>query len=170
MKWNTKKIVFMGLMVSMSIILTRLLSFMVGPTIRISFGDVPIILSGIVFGPVAGAITGIAADLVGYLLRSEGGFFFGFTLSAALTGFIPGLFFLRQKGEKYSLVKLIIIVVVQTILVSLTLNTFWLVIMYGQGFWAILPNRIIARAIIAPLEVLFLVIILRALNRYRTSH
>ncbi len=169
MKWQTRTIVFMGLLISMSIILTRGFGFMVGPTIRISFGDVPIMLAGILFGPLAGAITGIGADLVGFMLRSQGGFFIGFTLSAALTGLIPGLIFMGHKTEKYSLVKIILSVLLVNLLISLTLNTTWLIIMYSKGFWAIFPGRVITRAIITPLEIAFLTIILRTLKKTETQ-
>ena len=169
MKWNTRTMIFMGLMVAMSIILTRILAVPIGETIRISFGDVPIILAGILFGPLAGAVTGAAADIVGVMLKSQGGFFIGFTLSSALTGFIPGLFFLRRKAEKVSLGKIILIVTLITVFISLILNTYWLTILVGKGFFVILTPRLLVRAIIAPLEVIFLAIILRAWDKYRTS-
>lgn len=165
MKWKTRTIVFMGLLAAMSIILTRLFGFMIGPTIRVSFGDVPIILSGILFGPIAGAITGITADLVGMMLRAHGGFFIGFTISAALTGFIPGLFFLKEREGRYPLSKIILSSVTVNIIVSLVLNTLWLVIMYDKGLFVILPGRVITRLVIVPLEIIFLATILRALNK-----
>ena len=68
-------------------------------TVRLSFGEIPIMLAGILFGPFAGALTGIAADLLGYMINSAGlAYFPGFTLSAALIGFIPGL--LLKNSEK----------------------------------------------------------------------
>lgn len=165
MKWKTRTIVFMGLLAAMSIILTRLFGFMIVPTIRVSFGDVPIILSGILFGPLAGAVTGITADLVGVMLRSQGGFFIGFTLSAALTGLIPGLFFRNNRDGKYPLSKIILSSITVNIVVSLVLNTLWLVIMYNKGLFVILPGRLLARLVIVPLEIFFLATILRALKR-----
>lgn len=170
MKFNTRTVVFMGLLVGMSLVLTRLLGFLILPTVRISFGDVPIILAGILYGPLAGLITGAAADVIGVLLKPEGGFFLGFTISSALTGLIPGLFFWRHTGSKYSPVKVILIVLLITVFVSLLLNTYWLTFLVGKGFWVILPTRLLARAIIAPLEAILLIAILRALEKYRTSH
>ncbi|MCK4260284.1 MAG: folate family ECF transporter S component [Halanaerobiales bacterium] len=167
MKWQTRTLIFMGLLISMSIILTRFFGFMIGPTIRISFGNVPIILAGILFGPLAGAITGIGADLIGIMLRSQGGFFIGFTISAGLTGLIPGIIFIGRKNTKtkHSLIKIAISVILVNIVVSLTLNTIWLIIMYSKGFWAIFPARVLARLIIAPLEIFFITILLRTLAK-----
>jgi ECF transporter S component (folate family) len=38
---------------------------------RITFENLPIILSGMLFGPVTGALVGIASDLISYLLSSQ---------------------------------------------------------------------------------------------------
>jgi ECF transporter S component (folate family) len=147
----------MALMATVSIILTRFFSFMLlNNTIRISFGDVPIILAGIFLGPVAGAVTGVVSDLLGILIRAQGGFFPGFTLSAALTGFIPGLFFMNYKLESNLLVRIISAVLITDIIVSLGLNTLWLSIMFGKAFLVLLPARLIARAIITPTEMFFI--------------
>lgn len=169
MKWQLKTVVFMGLLVSMSVILTRFFGVMIGNTIRISFGGVPIIIAGILFGPLAGAITGIAADLIGVMVRSMGGYFIGFTISAALVGYIPGLFFLNQKTDEYPLSKIILSVLTVEILVHLIINTIWLIVMYNRGFLVIFPSRLLTRVIIIPFEVIFLTIILRALKIYRSK-
>ena len=64
-----------------------------GGLFRVTFENIPIILSGIVFGPVVGGMVGIATDLVSYLLSPQtyppnlvvtfGAFLIGF-----LSGFI----------------------------------------------------------------------------------
>ena len=64
-KQNTKTTVLAGLMIAMSIILTRLLSINISNEIRISFGNFPILLSGFLFGPIIGAVVGFSADFVG---------------------------------------------------------------------------------------------------------
>ena len=146
----------MALMAAISIILTRFFSIMLlNNTIRISFGDVPLILAGIILGPVAGAVTGVVSDLLGVLIRAQGGFFPGFTLSAALTGLIPGLFFMNHKLEENYLVRIIAAILVTDIIVSLGLNTLWLSIMFGDAFLAVLPARLMARAIITPAQMFF---------------
>lgn len=165
-RWNAKVVVYLGLLVALNIILTRVFGFYIGPTIRISFGGIPLMLAGILFGPIAGAVAGIAADFVGIMIRNVGGFFIGFTLSAALVGFIPGLIFQRNRGKKkYSLPKLITAVILKTVIVGLTLNTLWLVIMYDKGFLAIFPGRVLARLIMAPIEIFVLSIILRTFDK-----
>lgn len=164
MKWKVRTLILLALLVSLGVILTRF-SVMVLPSVRIGFRDVPIILAGILFGPIAGMVTGIAADLIGFLVSSTGGFFYGFTISAALVGLIPGLVFKGEQSGKYPFIKIILAVVLVEFGVSLFLNTYWLTVMLGKAFWALLPARVMARLIITPLEVLILTALLRALRK-----
>ena len=161
---STSSIVIAGLMAAISIILTRFFSIMVlGDTLRLSFGDMPIELAGILLGPIVGALTGIVADLAGFMMRSTGGFFPGFTLSAALTGLIPGLIFWGNK-DRYPLWKVIVAIVAVNLIVCLGLNTLWLTIMYKKGFMILLPSRIIARAIIAPIDIAVIYLLLQKIR------
>jgi len=74
------------------------------PALKINFSTIPIMLSGILFGPIAGFMTGGVADVIGYIINPQGGPFFpGFTLSTALTGMIPGLVY--KLITKYKKVK-----------------------------------------------------------------
>lgn len=163
-KLSTSSIVIAGLMAAISIILTRFLSIMIaGDTVRLSFGEMPIELAGILLGPVVGALTGIVADLAGFMMRTTGGYFPGFTLSAALAGLIPGLIFMGSRG-KYPLWKVIIAIVAVNLIVLLGLNTLWLTIMYKKGFMILLPSRIIARAIIAPIDIAVIYLLLQKIR------
>ncbi len=95
---STRALVTISLLTSISIILARVMGIMVPvagfPALKINFSTIPIMLSGILFGPVAGFMTGGVADVIGYLINPQGGPFFpGFTLTTALTGMIPGLIY-----------------------------------------------------------------------------
>lgn len=97
-KLSTKVLVKAGFLATVSIVLTRFFSLMIPlgglPALRVGFGSIPLIMAGMMFGPVVGGITGIVADVVGYMINPMGGTFFpGFTLTAALYGIISGLLF-----------------------------------------------------------------------------
>lgn len=98
-RWMTTPVlVKASLLAGLSIIFTRVFSFMIPlaglPALRIGFGGLPIMISGILFGPLVGGVVGLVADLIGFLLNPMGGTYFpGFTISAALTGIIPGLIY-----------------------------------------------------------------------------
>ncbi|MDD2482039.1 MAG: folate family ECF transporter S component [Lutispora sp.] len=159
---TTSSMAIGGLLAGMSIILTRFFAiYLVGGSVRLSFGDIPILLSGIMLGPVTGGLTGAIADLAGMMMFGGGGgpYFPGFTLSAMLVGVIPGLIFHKTKTD-YSLWKIVLTISITSLLVSLGLGTLWLTILLKKGFWLLLPARIIARSIMAPIEVAVLYLIL----------
>ena len=89
---NPRALCLAGLLAAMSLILGKFLQI---PTpfaefVRISFENLPIILAGLVLGPLAGAMTGAVADLVGCLV-------YGYsinpwiTLGAASVGLVAGV-------------------------------------------------------------------------------
>lgn len=94
---KTKSLVAASLLTAISIILTRAFSIIVPiagtQALRIGFGGVPIMISGILFGPIMGGLAGVTADLIGFMINPMGAYFPGFTLTAALSGFIPGVFY-----------------------------------------------------------------------------
>ncbi|SHJ69888.1 folate family ECF transporter S component [Paramaledivibacter caminithermalis] len=102
---STKVLVGSGLLVGLSVILTRFFGIMLPIAgvsgLRISFGSIPIYTAGILFGPLAGALTGVAADLLGFMINPMGGAYFpGFTLSAALRGVIPGIVYMGIRSNE----------------------------------------------------------------------
>ena len=71
---NTVRITLSALFVAMSIIIglfcKTFLSFS-GGLLRISFESLPIIMSGIMFGPIIGGVVGGATDLITYFLSPQ---------------------------------------------------------------------------------------------------
>lgn len=140
-KLTTKKLVIISLFAAIAIVL-RLFVFYPVPTIKLTLEHVPVILSGLLFGPFAGAITGFVYDLVGANLIPGGTYFPGITFSAMLVGLIPALL----KGKllrKGSFLNILSIVLITEIIASMLFNTYWLSILYGAPFTALLLPRVI---------------------------
>lgn len=152
---KTRNLVILSLFTTISIILTRFFSVMLPIAgiagIRLSFGDIPILLSGILFGPLAGALVGITADIIGAVFLSTFGYFPGFTVSAALTGVIPPLVIKMFKTKQIQLKHIFVSILMTDLVVSLCLNTLWLNMMTGKAFFLLLPPRVIARVILIPI-------------------
>lgn len=141
-KISTQVLVRAAFLTALSIVLTRFLSIIApvggAGTIRIGFGGIPIFISGILFGPVVGGITGVAADLIGVLINPMGQFHPGFTFSSFLGGFIPGLFalyFMKRtvNGSYITLSRVVIAKVAVSIVTGLILNPIWLIGLYGKA-------------------------------------
>lgn len=155
MKVNRRIIPTLAMLVAVSIIFTRFLGAMIpvggANALRLSFGEIPIIIGGLLFGPLAGFMTGVAADLLGYLINSYGmPYFPGLTLSAGLVGMLPALVLQRTKG-KISFWSLFAAITLTEIPISILLNTYWLTFITGAPFFALFPWRAIARLILIPI-------------------
>ena len=134
----------------------------VNQLIELRFAYLPIAASGMLFGPAIGGIVGMLADILGYLVRPTGPFFPGFTISTAVSGIIFGAFFYKKK---LTVPRVIVANLVETVVVSLLLNTFNLMILYGNPFWAVLSAKLLKNAVMFPINTVLLLLVLRALDR-----
>lgn len=89
-KFTVKTLVLCALFTALAVVLARLLSFAPTESTRYSLETLPILLCGLLFGPVAGALVGFASDLLGCLL-SPWGYNPMFCLPPILLGFWAGL-------------------------------------------------------------------------------
>ena len=134
---TTSQLVVMAFLIALEIILTRFLSFQL-PIARIGFGFLPVAMTAIMFGPVWAGLCYMVGDLLGMMLFPTAGYFPGFTLSAVLTGILYGLF-LHNKEISYARCFFTAFIVLGCI--TLGLNTFWLHLITGKGFFILLPTR-----------------------------
>ena len=70
--FNTYALTVCALLTALSVVLARVLTLSPAETTRISLEAVPIVLSGLLFGPIPGAVVGFAADLIGCLFSPFG--------------------------------------------------------------------------------------------------
>lgn len=156
-KLNVRSMVQASFFAALSIILTRLVSIMVTPTLRLGLGELPLIMSGILFGPIIGAATGFVADMIGFMINPQGVFHLGFTISSILWGMIPGLISINLMNKKdfirsISLPKVLIIVAISRIIIAVGLNTYWLSQLFGKAYIVLFFERVIFSAIQIPIE------------------
>lgn len=102
---STGVLVKAALLTAVSIVLTRFFSVMLPlgglPALRVGLGSIPLILSGILFGPLVGGMVGALSDVIGYAINPAGGAFFpGFTLTAALYGILSGVLVKNVKIQR----------------------------------------------------------------------
>ena len=67
-KISVQMLVITAFLAAMSVVFGKLLAINITSMIRISFENLPVVLAGILFGPVVGALVGGVADMVGCLL------------------------------------------------------------------------------------------------------
>ncbi|HHY82658.1 MAG TPA: folate family ECF transporter S component [Clostridiales bacterium] len=161
---TARRIAFAGSFIALNIVLTRVLGQIVPiaglPALRLSFGEIPLFLSSIILGPMYGAICGALADLLGFPINPQGPYFPGFTLSAALAGFLPG-FMGKLVKKGWTWLSLTIVISITTIIISMILNTLWLSMMFDKAFLVLVPPRIIASLIMIPIYVIVIKLFLK---------
>lgn len=156
---DTRKMVFLALLISLSVLLSRFFSFRIPlggvDAIRIGFGGLPMIFAGIYFGPLAGGVVGALADVIGYTLSPMGAYLPHFTLSAFLTGFIPGFIttYLFKDSNKYW--KILLAIIVGQGITTLMMVPYFLFSLFGQPFLLNLVPRLISFPIQVPIYAYF---------------
>lgn len=158
---NLISVVLMAMFGAISIVIGLYLTIMPTQTIKISFTFLPNEFVYYLFGPAAGALFAAAMDILTFLIRPTGPFFFGFTVSAILTGLIYGIILYQRP---LSLKRIILAKVIHMVLINLLLNTYWLTMLYGNGFFVLLPARFIKAIIMLPIETILLFSLIKAVE------
>ena len=127
---------------------------------RISLFDTPILLAGMIAGPLWGVLVGFYSDLI-YGLVSGYQFSFIMMLSALVWGLCGGL--LHKFKPKYWV---LLLVVLASSIVTTLINSVQLYIWYQGGMFADLPQRIITMLIKWPITTTIVFILYRNLKRY----
>ncbi len=140
-----------GIMMALAVALKFVASIDIGQYVRIGFSGIPNIVVSTLFGPAVGAVFWGALDVIKYILAPSGPFFPGFTLSAVVNGIIYALFLYKKP---LTLGRAFLAEAVSKTVVSLGLNTLWLVLMYQQAFLVIFPARCITNVIMLPIDTI----------------
>lgn len=152
-----KVMVAVSLLIAMSIVCGKYLAFGIGNVLRFSFENLPVIISGMLFGPVVGAVTGIAADLIGCIMV---GYAINplITLGAAIIGGVSGtVFMLMKKRTKFGHgVSVALSVAAAHVLGSVLVKTVGLSAFYDMPFIILLLWRLFNYAIVGGIETVLI--------------
>lgn len=162
----TQNLVICGLMAALAVVLSYVASIDVGPYIRIGFSGIPNRIIEFLFGPIVGSIFGGMLDILKYLVKPNGAFFFGFTFDAMLAGVIYGSFLYKKPVKLW---RIALAEFLAKLIVNCGFNTLWICVLYGKGFFALLPARILKNAIMLPLDTAILFFALTFLSRMSSA-
>lgn len=153
---NLKKLVQVGVMVAVEVVLSRFLSIST-PTLKIGFGFVPVAVVAMMYGPLWAGAGAALADFIGAVLFPTAGYFPGFTLTAALTGVVFGLFLWQRPTappQRVGIARILIACAIVCFGLNFGLDTLWLRIITGTDYLLLLPTRVLKPVIMFPIEVL----------------
>ena len=123
---TTLKITVSAMLIAFDVVFTRLLAVNV-LWVKLGFGFAAVALCAMLWGPAWAGLCAAIGDLVGSLLFPAGGYFPGFTVTAAITGVIYGLFLYR---ERPSFVRCFLAALSNTVLVTLILNSLMIILVF----------------------------------------
>ena len=148
-----------AVLVAMSIILGKYLAIRGGEILRFSFENLPILMAGILFGPAAGVVTAVAADLVGCVMV---GYAINplVTLGAASIGLLGGLCWRLFGGLPYG-IRLALTVALAHLVGSVGIKTVGLSAFYSMPLGILALWRLLNYAIVGGLELTLLYFVLK---------
>ena len=148
-KLTVRALTQIALLLAAEIILSRFLSIPT-PILKISFSFLAIAAIAILYGPFYACAAAGIGDFMGSILFPIGAYFPGFTLTAALSGLVYGLFIYKKQ---VTFLRLLVPVLIINILFQIVLDTFWLVMITEQSFWALAPIRLTKSIIMIPIQI-----------------
>jgi len=121
-----------ALLAALSIVLGKYLAISL-PTLRFSFENLPILMAGILFGPLVGGVVGCLADIVGCIMvgyEINPIITLGGTLVGIIAGLIPRLFPRRDAAVPRTWVLYLTVFLAHAV-GSMTVKTIGMAIYYG---------------------------------------
>ena len=160
-RMTTKSLVILALLSAISIILSRFCVIYFTESLRLSFGNIPVIIAGIMFGPIGGAVMGGVTDVLGSTLMSGLGWYPPLTLTPILMGLIAGLLkqFVRKNTKFYKVLILTLAANGAGTMVWSTLSLSWL---YGIPFMTQAVYRFPFYAGVAVLEAVIIFALIKS--------
>ena len=148
-----------SLLVAISIVCGKYLAIPGGEVLRFSFENLPIMMAGILFGPVVGVAVGVVADLVGCVLV---GYTINplVTLGAAAIGFFAGLVWRASRSTPFIL-RVAVTVFVAHLVGSVGIKTFGLAAYYAFPLWQLMLWRLLNYVLVGAVEGTLLFILLK---------
>ncbi len=130
------------------------------PYYRLSFFEIPLIITGLTIGPFFGGIAGLITDITYMIVKGYTPSLM--TISTMLWGALPGFIFLFKKYLKNkSIWGLVVVITISvTSIICFGINTLQLYLWHGPGsLIANLPTRIITALLMLPIQSFFAIII-----------
>lgn len=165
-KFNVKRLAVAAMLMAMSVVIgifcKTVLNFD-GGLFRVTFENLPILLAGIMFGPIYGGLVGCGSDLISYLLSAQTYppnliVTLGATMVGIISGVVAKLFIKNHSNLQFIVAGGLAHLVGSMIIKPIGLFTF-----YG---WLVLW-RIPLYLVIAPVEIIIICLLFKnaAFNR-----
>ena len=148
---SPKNLALCGVMGALSMVLGIVASIQIGPYIKIGFAGLRNRILDCLVGVAIGCIFGGTMDILKFIAKPDGPFFFGFTFDAMLAGVLYGSILYKKP---VTIPRVFVAELAAKVIVNCGFNTLWISVLYGKGFLAILPMRLLKNAIMLPIDTI----------------
>jgi len=156
-------LVTLAMLLAVEIVLSRLVSIRT-PITTIGFGFVPLVIAGILFGPVPAAIVAVLADILGAILFPIGAYYPPLTLTALLVGLTYGFFLYKRSFDPKKAsdwIRLVLCVVVRQGVWALLLQSYWLSLLQGITYKQSIITRVPQVLILSAVEIILIPVLIK---------
>ena len=131
-------------------------------SLHIKFSFLAICVEASIIGPVAGMVSGLVTDLIGFMIAPSGPFFPGYTLSAMLTELVYASFLYHKP---LSIARITAAKAINNYVVNVCIGSIWSSMLYGNLYLYYFMRSIVKNTLLLPLEVILLVLLFNLLGR-----
>ena len=145
---TTTQIAISGLLIAITVVMSYQNIYIFGPRSgRITLRFIPMIYSSILLGSKLGCIVGGMSDPLIYFLTlgSPGLYFPGYMLTNMIMGLFPA--FIIKKDDRKNLILKLLLITTLAFMVTIFLDSFWLSVTRGKGYWFYVVSRSIPNLI-----------------------
>ncbi len=170
---DPRKVVLLGMLVSIGVTLEIINPLNLGNNLKIRFTFLVLSIAGYATGPFGAMVSAAACDILSAYIKPTGAYFVGYTLSAALGGFIYGIVLYYRNGKIVAdsiwdtVLKCIFSKVAVSLIVSVFINTLMIKFISGsdKAFSVLLTTRIIKNSITIVPEILIMIMSISAIKQ-----
>lgn len=159
---KTKIITLSALFIALILILKTFATFFLFGSTKFGFSFIPEVIGSAMLGPAVGAAIGGLSDILGLLIKQDGAYFPGFTLSAIIKCIIYGLFLYKKPK---SLKNVIYAILSAMLLVDLGVNSLWINKIYGTKISAVFISKVVTLPLYALFQITVVYILFKSLNK-----
>lgn len=171
MRSQTGRLTALALLIALTVVLTRWgsirLTFLGLETLRIGIGALPVILTGVLYGPVAGFLVGAVGDVLGWAISPMGPYMPWFTITTGLCGAIPALVIWALGGRERPLLwHLFVGIAIGQLIAAVVLVPLGLLWLFKVPLAATLWPRLVVQAVLLPIHALLVRAVLLRLQPF----
>lgn len=167
-KLTLKTLCTLGLLIAITALLSIFCTFRIGSIVKIPVKFISVFVTGAIFGPLLGGMTGAIGDLLNCLLAPSGPIIPQITVIEFFCGFVYGLFFFKAGlSKKAYITRTVLCVLVQFFIDMFITTALFVQLGWYPSFASAFATRLIAGIIKPFLHTVVLLASRKYIDKFR---